>query len=396
MAEIAIAPTSQKQVWLKNAILQYSRESRLEPFMGPAPTITSTNDVSKKGMPIIQVIDDLKTENANVVNIPLVGKLAGQGVSGSMLLIGNEDDMPNFNAQVATDWLRNGVVVPKSVSYKTDLDLMKYGRLQLGTWGSERLRSNCITALGSVIIAGNPFYDPVTGVQTTGPDMAVPYPLATTAQKNAYLVNNSDRILFGNKVSNQVAGNWASSVAAISGTTDRATVAGANNAKRLFAKTTTSNTFPMRPYMVPDQGKEWVVAFMASNAFRDIAADTVMVNANRDARAREGNSMDRNPLFTDGDLEYNGVMYIWFPELDALTLIGAGASGVNVDMNFICGAQAIALAYSQMPRYISDNKYDYEFRPRVGYEECRGQKKLSYQGTMLGVLPWLTASIPDA
>ena len=398
MTEIALSPTSAVQKWRKQAIYEYVRASRFLPYTGPGSS-SASSAASGKPTPIIQVLSDLTAGGGNVINVPLITRLKGAGVSGAQVLVGNEDDLGNFNAQVATDWIRNGVVVPKSTQYKTDIDLWNAGKMTLGTWMAEKLRDNLIQTLASVIVTGFNYTDPMSGVTTVGPDQAVYYGNATSTQLNAYLVNNSDRILMGSQIGNTSSGVWATSLANIDTTNDRASTAVFNLAKRMAkaAGTATGSTAPhIRPYMVPESGKEYFVAFCAPNTFRDIQNDTAMQNANREARAREGAGMDKNPLFQDGDMIYNGIIYVEFPELAQLTQTGVGASSCNVDMNFLCGQQAIAIAYSQMLRYITNKERDYEFRPGVAVEECRGQKKLSYNGTMLGVVPVLTASVPDA
>lgn len=397
MTEVALSPTSAVQKWRKQALYEYVRASRFLPYTGPGAA-SSTSAASGRPTPIIQVLNDLNGQGGNVINIPLITRLKGQGVSGSQVLVGNEDDLGNFNAQVATDWIRNGVVVPKSTSYKTDIDLWNAGKVTLGTWCAEKLRDNLIQMFASVIVTGFNFVDPTNGQVTIGPDQAVQYSQATAAQLNTYLVNNSDRILFGSQVGNSSSGVWATSLANIDTTADRASTGVFGLAKRMAkrAGTALGSTAPhIRPYMVPESGREFFVAFCATNTFRDIKNDTAIQQANRESRPRENGGVEKNPLFQDGDQLYDGIIYVEMPELDQLTQIGVGAAGSNVDMNFLCGQQAAAIAYSQMIRYITNKERDYEFRPGVAIEECRGQKKLSYNGTMLGVVPVLTSSVPD-
>ena len=398
MTEIALSPTLAIQKWRKQAIYEYVRQSRFLPYTGPGAA-SSTSTGSAKAMPIIQVLQELEGAAGNVINIPLVTRLKGQGVTGSQVLVGAEDDLGNFNAQVATDWIRNGIVVPKSTQYKTDIDLWNAGKMTLGTWMAEKLRDNLIQAMGSVIIPGLAFTDPVTGYSSLGPDQAVYFGNATASQLNAYLVNNSDRMLFGHLVGNSSSNVFATSLANISTASDRASTLIFNLAKRLakLAGTTTGSTVPhIRPYMTPDSGREYFVAFCASNTFRDIQADAAMVAANTQSRPREGNGVEKNPIFQSGDIIYNGIIYVEMPELNQLTMVGVGNGGSNVDQNFLVGQQALVLAYTQMMRYVTNKIRDYEFRPGVAVEECRGVKKLSYNGTMLGVIPVFTSSVPDA
>ena len=60
----------------------------------------------------------------------------------------------------------------------------------------------------------------------------------------------------------------------------------------------------IRPFKI-DDGREFFVMFIGSRAMRDLTQDATMINANRDARARESGGMNSNPLFQDGDLIYN-------------------------------------------------------------------------------------------
>jgi hypothetical protein len=51
--------------------------------------------------------------------------------------------------------------------------------------------------------------------------------------------------------------------------------------------------------------------------------------------------------------------------------------------------------WGQQPKPVTDYIKDYGFRPGVGIEELRGQKKLSYTGVQYGVVSVFTASTPD-
>jgi hypothetical protein len=390
MAEVQLAPTLEVQRWRKEAITEYIRQSRFKAYTG------------KNSNSIIQIATDLEGKAGNIVHIPMVFRIQGAGVSGAQVLVGNEAEMTNADAVIQTDWVRNGIVVPKSVSFKTDLDLMRYGKDMLRGWFSEMLRDSIIREMASVIVPGVVTADN-TGMPIQQPDVTIPFMTATAVQQNAYLSNNYDRILFGSKLGNQVTGNMAASLANVTPTYDRMSSAVGNLAKRLAKRAggTTLNTAlgagpHMRPYLAPNGGQEFYVMFCDTNSFRDIAADPAVIQANINARAREGSGMDKNPIFQDGDLLYRGVIYVEFPELDSLTLVGAANGGGNISCNFLCGAQALGLAYTEMLTPKVDTRYDYEFRPRAGFEECRGQKKMSYLGKSLGVLPVYTYSYNDA
>lgn len=379
MAEVVLASASEKQVWTNKFLLEYVRESSLLPYMGTSPSS------------IIRIRNELQQQGGAYLNVPLITRLKGRGVRGAEVLKGNEDDLGNYNDQVRIDWIRNAVKVPKSTSYKTDIDLFEAAKPQLRTWDAEVLRDDVIDALGSVIIPGAADANGIAGT-----DSSIVYDLASAAQRNAFLVNNSDRILFGSSKANASSGVWATAAANVDNTNDKLSAATISLAKRM-AKTAgqATGSINIRPFKSDmTAGREWFVLFANSLSFRDLAQDATIIAANTNARAREGDGMERNPLFQDGDLLYQGVIIREMPEFPIIT--GAGAGGIDIGMNFLCGQSAVTVAYGQDPMLRIDLKEDYEFRPGVAIEELRGQKKTSYAGKQYGVVTLINAAVADA
>lgn len=373
MAEVVLATASQKQIWVTKFMKEYIRESSFMPYMSASENA------------IFRMRSELASGGA-VVNIPLLGRLKGRGVIGSEVLEGNEEDMANYNDAVRVNWLRNGVVVPKSTSYLTDLDIFDAAKGNLRRWDAEQLRDAIIAELGSIIIPGA-----TDTVGFPGTDTSIAYAAATAAQRNTYLVNNTDRVLFGNSKSNAASGVWATALGTVSTATGKATAGTIGLLKRI-AKTADPHITPFKSDMTA--GREWFVWFVNSLVFRDLAADTTIIQANTQARAREGNGMDDNPLFQDGDLLYQGVIIREVPEMGVIT--GAGAAGIDVAQGFFCGQSAVAIAYGQDPTIRMDMKRDYDFRPGVAIEELRGQKKVSFAGKNYGVVVSVNAAVADA
>ena len=56
----------------------------------------------------------------------------------------------------------------------------------------------------------------------------------------------------------------------------------------------------------------------------------------------------------------------------------AGASSIPVEPGFLCGQQAMAIAWGQEPTPRTDMQDDYMFRPGVAIEELRGIAKLHF------------------
>jgi Protein of unknown function (DUF4043) len=380
MAEVVLASASEKQVWTKNFLLEYVRESSLMPYMGKGETS------------IFRFITELKEQNGIAINVPLITRLKGRGVRGAEVLKGNEDDLGNFNDQVRIDWLRNAVKVPKSTSYRTEIDLLDAAKSQLRTWDAEALRDDIIDALGSFIIPG---ISDANGIAST--DSAISYALATAAQRNTHLVNNADRTLFGASRANAVSNVWATSAATVNNVAGQGRLSAAtiSLAKRLAKVTGLTNGARIRPYKSDmTAGREWYVLFANSFAFRDISQDATIIAENVNSRPREGDGVERNPLFQDGDLMYQGVIIREMPELPVVT--GAGAGGIDIGLNFLCGQSAVAIAYGQDPILRIDDREDYAFRPGIAIEELRGQKKVSYSGSQYGVVTLVNAAVADA
>lgn len=379
MTEVVLASASEKQVWITKFLLEYVRESGFMPYMG----VAEDN--------IIRIRNELKTEGGAYINIPLITRLKGRGVRGAEVLKGNEDDLGNFNDQVRIDWIRNGVKVPKSTSYKTDIDLFDAAKPALRTWDAELLRDDIIDALSSIIIPGAADANGIAGT-----DSAVLYGSASAAQRNAYLVANADRILFGNSKSNASSGVWATALGNVDSTNDKLTASTATLAKRMAKQAgRVDGTINIRPFKSDaTAGREWYVMFCNSLGFRDLSADTTIINANTQARAREGDAIDRNPLFQDGDLLYNGIIFREIPEIPVIA--GVGAAGIDVGFNFLCGQSAVTVAYGQDPTFRTDLKEDYEFRPGVAIEELRGYKKTSYAGKQYGLVTLINSAVADA
>ena len=380
--ETTLASASERQRWISSYYAEYVRASKFMPYMGRSP------------MNIINVKYELQTEAGKTINIPLVTRLKSDGVTGSQVLDGNEEELGNYNFPISIDWRRNGVRVPKSTSYKTEIDLFNAARDMLKTWEAEKLRDDIIAAEYSVVDStsttvpikyGNISLDTTNGGYTI---QSADY-IATEANKDNWLALNADRVLFGALRSNNSSNDHSASLLNVDSTADKLSTAIGSLAKRM-AKQADPHIRPFKS----KNGNEYFVMFCNSKCFRDLKTDTNMVNANRDARAREGDAMERNPLFQDGDLVYDGVIYHEIEEQP--TLAGVGNSSIDVAGNFLCGAQAIGVAWGQEPTPRQDNIKDYGFRPGVAIEELLGVQKIFFNGVQHGMVTVYCSATPDA
>lgn len=339
MADTVLINDLRVQKWLRSYYQEYVRSSGFLPYMG-----TGTNS-------IIQVKREL-ADAGKTINIPLITRLKGAGVTGKNTLAGNEEALGNFNQQVSVDFIRHGVVIHEADEKWTVLDLMGAAKDSLTTWAAEKLRDDTITALGSID--------------------GIAYGTATAGQRNTWTANNVDRVLFGNAKANY---NATHATALNNVTSAMRMTASVVSLMKRIAKTADPHIRPTR--VTASQGREYFMMFCGSMAFRDLKNDTTMQTANREARPRD---VEANPIFQDGDLIYDGVVIREIPEIAGFN--NTAGAPVRVEPVYLCGAQALALAWGQEPVPITD-KWDYGARKGVGTKEVRGLEKLRF-GTGAG------------
>jgi len=300
---------------------------------------------------MIQLQTDLTRKPGDTVVFPTVRNLVGAGVTGNVVLEGNEEVLNARSLNVTVGVIRHAVAVSEWDEQKSVIDLLQGARSVLKNWAANKLRADIITSLGAITADGN--------VQIT-------YAAATAAQRNTWLVNNSDRVLFGASKSNNT-GVYATSLTNIDNTADKLTAAQITLAKRI-ARTATPKIRPIRI----NNDEEWFVMFVPSMVFRDLMLDPVIINALQYAWNRGSD----NPLFTAGDLIYDGVIIREIPELPTIPDVGAGAT-VDAGASYLCGAQAIGIAWAQRTKVIT-NERDYGFFTGTGVMEIRGVQKLRF------------------
>jgi hypothetical protein len=344
--------------WRTNVMREWRRGNYFSPYMGESPNS------------IIQILNDLKS-GGDILNVPIVGALRGPGVSTGPLT-GNEEKLDNYGMRLWVDWARNAVLLTRAQMRKSSFDQMELVRPLLTEWGNCLLRDEIVQAMFSLPSESPPVNlgnEATAGQRVNG----VLFPDATAAQKNTWQTDNADRILFGAARSNLVSGNFSGSLANLDDPTDRASAKVLLLAKRQARAASPGIT----PYMdSEDQGREWFVAFCGSETFRDFAADPAIVDANTNARPREVD-IKRNPLFADGDLTYRGVIIREIPEItDFCTLVGVGATNVNVQPFFLCGQNAVALGWGQAPKPTERAEDDYGMIIGRGVESVWGVGKV--------------------
>lgn len=334
--------------WKRDFMRETTRDSGFEPYMG-----SGVND-------IISVKNDLDTDGYTI-RIPLMKQLKGAGVSGSQRLSGNEEKLNQFYQDITWEFHRHAVEIDKSEREKSAPDLLAAVRPQLTDWASEKIKYQITDT-----------FHKIDGTAYTS---------ASAASRNTWVTNNSDRVLFGAAVSNYST-THATALGNVDSTNDKLSVTISSLARRLARKARPR----IRPFKNGTQGREFFVMFCHPLCFRDLKESSAMTQANREARARDVNS---NPLFQDGDLIYDGVIFREIPEFHQplnpdetvnteTTLEGVGASSIDVAPNFLCGAQAIGYARKQNPRPTVKKDDDYDFVKGMGVEMAHGIEKMTW------------------
>jgi N4-gp56 family major capsid protein len=300
---------------------------------------------------LIQVREDLTRKAGDTVVFPALRRLVGAGVTGNTILEGNEEilNLRSMNLTVAA--FRHAVAVSDWDEQKSIVDIREAAREGLMTWELEKMRNDIITSLGAMTADGN---------------VQISYGAATAAQRNYWMVNNVDRTLFGHLKANASSGIMATALLTLAAATDTMSAAILMLAKRM-ARLANPH---VRPISV-NEDEEWFVVFMPSMVFRDLLKDPVITNALQYGWNRGSD----NPLFTGGDILFNGLIIREIPELPVIP--GAGAAGIDVAASFMCGAQALGVAWAQRMRSTTNTR-DYGYMHGVGIQEIRGIGKLRF------------------
>lgn len=357
MALTTVQTNNKLIIFRKEVYREYVRQNLFSPYVG--------NDLTA----IIRVLQDPKN-GGEQLNIPLVARLKATAISTGAL-VGAEESIDNYGDRMWIDWARNAVKLTKAEEQKSSIDLFGQARPLLEDWGKELQRNEIVDAyyaipLDTTAPAG---LGSANGQRVNGALMDT----ATAAQRNTWMAAQQDRVLVGGAVGNFNA-TFATAMANV-------TAAMTLSASMLMkAKRLAKNANPrIRPYKLRN-GREYFVCFANSLQFRDLQQDPTIINANTQARPREGSGLDENPLFQDGDLIYGGVIVREIPEMTTrlptfYTTAGAGAG--QIAPAFLCGQGSMAWAWGRMPRPTFLKEDDYQFYRGVGIEMAYGLKKIA-------------------
>lgn len=343
--------------WDEAFFMEWNRENPFSRYTGK-----SVNS-------IIQVTEKLTRLPGDDITQSLVTRLSGSGVIGDEELETNEEAVGNYAYKHTVDQFRHAIRIGHHEQSKTHIDMLKAATPLLKDWRMNKHRDDIIAALLRMNVDGSTNYSSTSEADRD-----------TFAAANDGTVG---RILYGSAVGN-ASGDNSVDIAKVDSTNDTLDSGIISLAKRLVRKADPH----MRPVQVKGFG-EYYVAFVGSLGMRDLKADSVISNASQYAMPRGSN----NPLFTDSDVIWDGVIVHEIPEIDVLSSVGY--SSIDVEPWVLCGAQALGYAVGERAHSISD-EFDYGNLKGKGIAETSVVNQLIYNNVSHGVLHGFVSGVADS
>lgn len=349
---ITSVPTNARVVkYERDFFREYIRANRFSRYTG--------SDSSS----IIQVNEDLTKSVGETINFELVNRLTGNtntangaasavmsGITGYNTLEGNEEALGIRNFRLSVNRTRWAVKHDGLDEQFSAIDLVEAKNAVLQDWFKENVRDRIISAMGSISTDGSTH---------------VAYASATTGNKDTWNVNNVDRLLYGNNTTNYNA-THATALGNVDTTSDTFTAANL----QLLKDVAKAAAPKIRPIKVNDE-EEWFVAFTGTKLFRQLQTSLATLNQNLVTYG----GMKDNPIYTSGDLTYDGIIIREIPEIASLGAVGA--SSAQVMPVYLCGAQAVAYAIAMRSKVI-ENVRDYGDSKGAGIKMIDGMAKMYF------------------
>lgn len=147
---------------------------------------------------------------------------------------------------------------------------------------------------------------------------------------------------------------------------------------------------PLSPIKV--DGKSYLILLIHPDVRYDLANDSTMATAHREARERG----KENPIFTGADFIWDGVVIHSHESVPIATDAGSG-SDVPWSKNILMGRQALVWAWGRRPKVVKKT-FDYEDQIGFDWSMVAGTGKPIFDGTDFGSVAFYTArtQISDA
>ena len=294
---------------------------------------------------VIQIKEDLTKKAGDSITIALVNRLQNTATTGTSTLEGAEEDMASRSLRIYVDKRRNAVRIAEMSEQKSAISLRDAAKATLLDWSIEDTRDLIIKALGS--IDGTEFKD------------------RTTAGADAWVASNSDRVVFGAASAGFT--DMSADLLLLDTTNDLFNTT-MLDAMILKAKTCSPKIRPMRD---PGNGKRYYVVFAHPAAFKNLRDSMISAGALTNTVVE----MQASKLWEGGDLYWNGAIV---KEVDNIPVYGGlGTSSANVTPVYLCGAQALAVAWARRWKTVTE-EFDYGDKYGVAVDGIYGVRKIIF------------------
>lgn len=333
------------EIWDDQFFAEYLTENRYAGEMG-----TNENNV-------IQIKEDLTKKKGDRVNFALVNKLTQDAVTGRATMEGNEEELGTRSFELAVDKRRNAVRVAEIDEQFSAISLREAAKFTLKDWSMKDTERLVTRALGNM-----------NGIEMTAAAITADGGTVT----DPWLVDNADRVFFGNSAYAAATGDLSVGLATLTAGTAAERLTAANISAMKFMAMNQANP-KIRPMRSETNGRHYYLFYAHPLAFRDLKTDTVITAAQREVSLE----MENNRLFKGGDLLWDGVIIKEAHDLyDYSTLTALGDTSTVVPA-FLCGAQAVGVAYARRWRSKTE-EFDYGDKHGVEISSIYGVGKMVF------------------
>lgn len=333
MAETQVPANATVQQWDNDYYVDFVNRNWFKKFEGTGSSS------------IIQIKEDLTTKPGGTITCHLVNKLVGTAKNHNETLEGQEEDLTLRTHDISIREYSHAVRWPKFQEQLTAIDLRGAHKDALMTWNMELDRDLVIESLGSI-----------NGVK---------YENASESDKDAWLVDNADRVLFGATVANHVSNDHSTSLATIDNSADKLTPEAISLMKRI-AKSASPKVRPFKSRSSVGDVDTYIL-FVNSRAMRDLKNNSTYQQQLRDAGARGWD----NPIFTGADLIVDNTPVYEIEDIPVYS------SGVVVSPVYLVGAQCLGKAWAMRPTTV-DDEFDYKRKHGLAVKQWYKIEKLRF------------------
>jgi len=297
---------------------------------------------------IIRVKEDFRSKRGNGITFEFITNLKRGTIFDRQPLRGHEDALGEYGDRVYWRMRKKGIAMNELDEDLAAINLRDAARGSLKTWATQDLKWDVIDRLGDV-----------------GANCDVPFATSVAADRNTWVTNNSDRVLFG-----AATANYSTTFATAAGNVDSTNDLLSRSMVRKMKAIALAASPKITPVEVEAMNnRRFYVMFVPALPFVDFQNDTDSVQAQ--VRVIERNEA----IFLGGDREYDGVIVHQVDDIDPI--VGLGNGGINIYPVYLCGQEALGMAVKE--RYRSRTQLDdYQTEIGLGMIGKWGTKKLCY------------------